>query len=146
MIKKYEWDKEKWLKIDENTVIIQFEDFYIRTEKENDKIKNVYILGNKVIDFTKFNVIELTYQKTYKDIYFETHNINKEIYDYESDILHLVSIMTLESLQNFKYTEKLNLLTFAFEKESIALLFLSYLENLRFKLWIQNYLKRNNNE
>ena len=54
--------------------------------------------------------------------------------------------MTLESLQNFKYTEKLNLLTFAFEKESIALLFLSYLENLRFKLWIQNFIERKEND
>ena len=143
MIKKREWD-ESLLKPEDNTQILKFEDFYVRIKKENKKIKEAFILGHKVIDFKKFNIVELTYQKLPTKIYLKTHNINTDIYEYENDIVYLVSIMTLEALQNFKYTEKLNLLTFAFEKESIALLFLSTLEDLRYKLWTQNFLKEEN--
>ena len=140
MIKKIEWDKSE-LEIKDDEKILNFEDFYIKTKiNDKDEIKETYILGNKIIDFTKYNIVELTFQKMPKNTYLETHNIDTDIYEYKADTLYLVSIMTVESLQSFKYTEKLNLLTFAFEKESTALLFLSVLEDLRFKLWLQNFV------
>jgi len=143
MIKKREWTKDI-LKLEENVQNLKFEDFYIRIKKEENKIKKAVILGHTAIDFTKFNIVELTFQKIPTKLYIESHEINTEIYEYNSKMIYLVSILSLEALQNFKYTEKLNLLTFAFEKESIALLFLSTLEDLRYKLWSQNFLKEEN--
>jgi len=143
MIKKREWS-EDILKLEENVQNLKFEDFYIRIKKEENRIKEAVILGHTAIDFTKFNIVELTFQKMPTKLYLESHEINNDIYEYDSDMIYLVSVLTLESLQNFKYTEKLNLLTFAFEKESIALLFLSTLEDLRFKIWSQNFLKEEN--
>ncbi len=148
MIKKIEWkeEKEKWLQQGDGVHIIKFEDFYIRTEyatEDNEMIlKKAYILGNKIIDLSDFNILELTFQSMPTDIYIKSHNINNDIYEYKTDMIYLISIMTIESLQRFKYTENLNLLTFAFEKESTALLFLSTLEDIRIKFWTQNFIKK----
>jgi len=137
MIKERNWDQHL-LDQKEDKKILTFEDFYLIKKIKNNKIEEAFVLGHNIIDLKKMNIIEMVFQKMPTEYYMKTHNINKDIYEYNTEFVYLVSIMTLESLQNFKYTENLNLLTMAFERESYALLFLSSLEDLRFNFWLEN--------
>jgi len=134
MIKERTWKEEDFFKSSSDQKILNFEDFYLSTKFKDGKLDEIFILGNTILDFKKLNIVELVFQKMDTNTYIEVFDINQDIYEYDSNIVYLVSLMTVESLHSFKYTDNLNLLTFAFEKESVALLFLSILEDLRYKL------------
>ena len=136
MIKKRLWDEKLIVpESSEKTVkVFLFEDFFIRIEEKNGRLDKVLILGHDVIDLTKFNILEFLYQKMNTEQYIKSYNVNKDIYEYKNNNVYIVSIMTIESLMSFKYTESLNLISFAFENESVALMFLKTLEDLRFRL------------
>jgi len=142
MIKKINWDESLiHPKKDENVIVLNFGDFYLRVEKEDNKIKKVLLLGHNVIDLRDYNILELTFQKMYKEIYIESQSIDTEIYQYDCEVISIVSILTVESLMAFKYTESINLISFAFEEESIALMFLKTIEDLRFQMKEQELLE-----
>jgi len=107
--------------------VIKVENYYILYDGEN-----IYIGGSIIGNLAKLNIFLFSYQiRRGKDL-IDDMGEDSPIEFEEDEILYTVSMITHEGILAHKYVGELKMISFFFEKQSSALIWISLLEKLRF--------------